>query len=132
MPIPALHRERLKRAIEDHEAELYESGRPLSPERARVHKVLIELGRNEDVLALIDDSLDSPELAGQLSPEPDAVLRARGSTLPERVTMRVVPDYGDHPQPTLRFQFQVRGLTMFADWGPESGPSARARGPHEP
>ncbi|MFD0229653.1 hypothetical protein ACWGPD_09535 [Streptomyces hirsutus] len=132
MPIPALHRERLRRAIEGHEAELYEKDRPLSPERARVHKILIELGRNEDVLALIDDFLDSSELAGQLSTDPDAVLSTRGITLPEGVALRVVPGHDDHPQPVLRFQFRVRGLTMFADWDPESGPYARARGPHEP
>ncbi|MFE9627645.1 hypothetical protein [Streptomyces sp. NPDC006527] len=130
MPIPVLHRERLERALKGHEAAL-NGGKPLSPDRARVHRTLLELGRNEELLTLIEDFVDSPELAARLRTDGDSVLSARGIKLPEGVTMQVVHCDGDQPRPLLRFTFAVRGLRMLADWDPESGPCARVRGPHE-
>ncbi|MBT2543056.1 hypothetical protein J7E99_20660 [Streptomyces sp. ISL-44] len=121
MPISALHRERLERALQGHEAGLSNAG----PERAKVHTALLALGRNQDLLALIDDFLDSTEVVQVLRADGASVLRARGITLPEGVTMRVV-DGSDSLPPVLRFQFTVRSLTVFADWDPATGGSARA------
>lgn len=131
MPIPALHRERLERALEGHEAALSNGGKPLSPDRARVHRTLLELGRDEELLTLIEDFVDSPEFAVRLRTDGDSVLRARGIKLPEGVTMQVVHCDDGHPRPLLRFTFAVRGLRMLAYWDPESGACARVRGPHE-
>jgi hypothetical protein len=125
MPISALHRERLERALQGHEAGLSNDAQPPGPERAKVHTALLALGRNQDLLALIDDFLDSTEVAQALRTDGASVLRARGITLPEGVTMRVVEGQDSLP-PVLRFQFTVRSLTVFADWDPATGASARA------
>ncbi|MET7621878.1 hypothetical protein [Streptomyces sp. NPDC005408] len=131
MPISALHRERLERALQGHEAGLNNSDKPPGPERSKLHTTLLELGRNPYVLTLIDDFLDSPELTRELRTDGASVLRARGITLPEGVTMRVVDGDSDGQQPVLRFQFKVRSLTVFADWDPATGASSRACAPHE-
>ncbi|MER6408812.1 hypothetical protein [Streptomyces viridosporus] len=96
-----------------------------------MHRTLLELGRDEELLTLIEDFVDSPEFAVRLRTDGDSVLRARGIKLPEGVTMQVVHRDDGHPRPLLRFTFAVRGLRMLAYWDPESGACARVRGPHE-
>ncbi|KAB1144990.1 hypothetical protein F7R91_20150 [Streptomyces luteolifulvus] len=126
MPIHPLHRERLERALEAHETALQYTDKPLSPTRTKVHRVLLELGRDDDILKLIDDFVDSPQLADEIRYDGYSVLSARGIKLPETVTMKVVNGNGKDPQPILRFQFTVRSLTVLADWDPKSGACTRA------
>jgi hypothetical protein len=127
MPISALQRERLERSLREHEVLLQRSDRPLSDVAATVHGILLELGRNEDVLALVDDFVDSSELADKLRDDASSVLRARGIDLPEGVTMHVVDGYGDEPKPILRFEVAVRNVSVLAEWDPKLGVSTQVQ-----
>ncbi|MFJ1610031.1 hypothetical protein ACIOHS_42890 [Streptomyces sp. NPDC088253] len=131
MPISAVQRDRLENALQGHEAALSNSDEPPSPLRARVHATMVQLGRDEDVLTLVSDFMDSPTLVDELRADGAAVLRDRGISLPEGVTMQVVDGYGGDPPPILRLVLTVRSLTLFADWDPRTGASVRARAPFE-
>jgi hypothetical protein len=125
MPITTLHRERIERSLAGHEAVLHSSDRPPSPMKAKVHTILLELGRNNDLLTLVDDFVDSAELVDELRDHGASVLRDRGITLPEGVTMGVVDDHGDESKPILRFQFAVQKSTIIVDYDPIVGASTR-------
>jgi len=125
MPISSLQRERLERSLQEHEAALKRSDRPLGVVAATVHRILIELGRDGDVLALISDFVDSSELADELRNDGASVLRARGIKLPEGVTMQVVDDNGGKPRAVLRFEVTARNVCVRADWDPELGVSTQ-------
>ena len=131
MPITALQRERLKRSLDDHEAALRSRDAPPSPMRATIHSILLELGRNEDLLTLVGDFVDSPDLTDELRDKGTSVLAARGITLPDGVAMQVLDGDGERPTSTLRFEFTVRNITILVDWDPELGASTRARAPYE-
>jgi hypothetical protein len=121
MPITAVLRERLQRALSEHEALLKNTERPLSARSAKVHKILLELGQNEKLLTLIADFVDSPDLCDELRRNPTSELRARGIELPKNVTMRVLDGYGKDPKPILRFEISVGNATVLADWDPDVG-----------
>ncbi|MFF1444598.1 hypothetical protein [Streptomyces sp. NPDC058295] len=131
MPISALQRDHLENALQGHEAALRHNDEPSSPLRARVHATMIQLGRDENVLTLLSDFMDSPALVDELRTNGAAVLRDRGISLPEDVTMQVVDRYGGDPPAILRFVLTMRSLTLFADWDPRTGVSVRARAPFE-
>jgi hypothetical protein len=125
MPISALQRERLERSLREHETALQSSNRPLNAVAARVHRTLVEIGRDENILALVNDFVDSSELADELRDDSYSALRARGIELPEGVTIDVVN--GEGPKPVLRLEVTARNATVLVDWDPELGVSTQAR-----
>src|SRR4051812_19766423 len=129
MPISALQHERLERSLREHETALQSSNRPLSDVAAKMHRTLVDIGRNENILALVNDFVDSSELADELRDNSSSALRARGIDLPEGVTIHVVngDGDGDEPKPILRLEVTVRNATVLVDWDPELGVSTQAR-----
>jgi hypothetical protein len=131
MPITPLQRQRLEQALDDHEAVLNAADRPRSSTSARVHQLLVELGRDERVLALIDDFVDVPTVAEELRSDPSAALRTRGIELPNGVAVHVLDGYASEVRPVLRFEIKVRNATVLADWEADVGACVRlARIPH--
>lgn len=125
MPITQLQRQRLERALEGHEAMLNAADRPRSSTSVKVHQVLVELGRDEQVLALIDDFVDVHTVAKELRTDPSAALRARGIELPDGVTVHVLDAYAGETKPVLRFEIKVGNATVLADWNANVGACVR-------
>ena len=125
MPITPLQQERLERALREHATVLDDKERRLSSTARRVHEVLIELGRNQDLLALIAEFVDSPTVSDGLRRDPDGEVAARGIELPEGVSVRVLPGGDANPNDILRFQVQVGNAVVLADWDPAVGPRVK-------
>ena len=125
MPITPLQQVRLVRALRDHAAALDDKERRLSSTARRVHEVLIELGRNQDVLALIAEFVDSPVLSDGLRRDPAGEIAARGIDLPEEVSVHVLQGGGTRPGDILRFRLQVGNAVVLADWDPAIGPRVK-------
>ncbi|MBC3190956.1 hypothetical protein H7X46_07755 [Pseudonocardia sp. C8] len=119
-----LHREWIDRAVAGHEAALRAPTRPLSPMQTMVHTILLELGRNKELLALVDEFVDSAELVDEIRTDGESVLAARGISLPDGVSMCVVEPAGT-PIPVLRFRFSVRSSVVIVDYHPVMGVSTR-------
>lgn len=128
MPITALQRERLERALRDHDARVNGTERQLTSTSETVHRILLDLGKNEQLLDFISDFVDSADLGEEARRDPASVLSARGIELPDNVTMRVLDGYGVDPKPILRFEVTVRNATVFADWDPDVGACVRLAG----
>ena len=70
MPITALQRERLEHALQDHDARVNGAERQLSSTSETVHRILLDLGRNEQLLDLISDFVDSPAVCNERAATP--------------------------------------------------------------
>jgi hypothetical protein len=125
MPITPLQRQRLERALDDHEAMLNAADPPRSSTSVRVHQLLVQLGRDERVLALVGDFVDVPTVAEELRSDPIATLRSRGIELPDGVTVHVTHRYASEAKPVLRFEIKVRNATVLADWDADVGACVR-------
>jgi hypothetical protein len=131
MPITALQSERLQRALSEHDAALKNTERRPSSSSAKVHKTLLDLGRDEKLLTLIADFVDSPDLSDKLRRNPTSELHARGIELPDNVTMRVLGGSGEYPKRILRFEIKVRNATVLADWDPDVGACVKLARPSQ-
>jgi hypothetical protein len=129
MPISTAQRQRLERALNDHEAALTSNERKLTSSSARVHEILLELGRNERVLTLIADFVDSPTVSHDLRRNAASELTARGIDLPDGVVVRVIDSYGGGERSILRFEVSVGNATVLADWDPDAGACVRLARP---
>jgi hypothetical protein len=124
MPITDLQRERLRQGLDQHEAALARKGGQLSSSAARIHGILLEMGRDEKLLSLITDFVDSPEVAQELRSNPSAALDTRDIQLLDNVTIRVLGS-DDDQKPILRFEIKMERTTILADWDPDVGPSMK-------
>jgi hypothetical protein len=82
-----------------------------------IHRTLLKLGRDSDILNLINELYENPELIEELRKNCSSVLRQRGILLPEGVTVSVI----EEPGRGVRADFTINGTKVFAQWSPKVG-----------
>ncbi|MFH8574306.1 hypothetical protein [Streptomyces sp. NPDC017993] len=127
MPIPDIHRQRLDRALREHDRALER----ISREKIRleteeeIHRILLALGRDPGVLDGLCAIHEDPEIIDELEKDADSVLQERGVSLPSGVTIRVA-----EPHRAVQADISVRGTVFVVQWDLELGLStALASGP---
>ncbi|NEM04698.1 S8 family serine peptidase [Geodermatophilus normandii] len=127
-----VHLAALARALQAHEDELArmdETGVGADSALRQAHQLLLRLGKDPAVLALVHDVIGDPGLVEKLRDDKTAVLQDRGVVLPAGAVGHVVdrPGAGDGAgaRQALVVEFGVSGLRCTAQWDPELGFSAR-------
>jgi hypothetical protein len=91
MALPKTHMQRLKRDLAEHSTEigkLEEQRRALSHASA-LHKALVELGSDENLIGALGELYDRPDLFGEAAQNPRAFLASRGTRLPRGAKIAV-------------------------------------------
>ncbi|GAB3319060.1 hypothetical protein GCM10027451_38460 [Geodermatophilus aquaeductus] len=127
-----VHLVALAKALRTHEEELDrldEAGESADSPLRRAHEVLLRLGRDRGVLALVGEAIGDPALVQKLRDDQAGVLRDHEVVLPPGAVGSVVdrPAGGDGTgaRQALVVEFAVAGLRCTAEWDPELGFSAR-------
>ena len=94
MPIPPEHLERLEAELSDHESRL----RTLRPQitaleaEASAHEMVLMLGRNPDLLRVLNELHDQPDLGERIAKDPNSFFEERGIEVPDGATVTVTTD----------------------------------------
>jgi hypothetical protein len=94
MPIPREHLDRLEAELSDHESRL----RTLQPQitaleaEASAHEMVLRLGRNPELLRVLNELHDEPDLGERIAKDPDSFFKERGIEVPDGATVTVTTD----------------------------------------
>src|SRR5690348_10647700 len=121
MPLPEDHLKRLRGDLQNHDKELQDletGGHKNDPhvrKRIRLHKAILQIGRDESILKAIEELYDKPDLAGQLASNPAGFTAARGIHLPSDATGIVV--LRQRPGPVaVGMDFRVEDIAFRLGW----------------
>lgn len=90
MPLPQQQRAQLKADLQVHQKRVdsLKARQADITNELEVHDVIMRLGQDPKILALLDEMYDHPEIADQMKGNPQAYLQSRGIVLPPGGTVR--------------------------------------------
>ena len=89
MPVPQNQLDQLNAGLQDHDkrlASLEATQTDISSE-IEVHNIVLQVGRDPKVLAMLGDVHDNPALADQIKSDPQGFVQSRGIQLPPGATI---------------------------------------------
>jgi hypothetical protein len=130
MPIPQRHRELLESELQDHDALVKKleqhpgRDRPEMKAQIKLHKTILKVARDANIIKTLDELHDSPELAAQLARNTKAFTEARGIRLPSEATTVVV--LSQSPEPVaVGVDFNVSSIHFRLEWNATDGFAVR-------
>jgi hypothetical protein len=91
MPIPDSHLRKLEKELLGHDKRLQALEASIRAQQieAEMHRMVVKLGRNEKLLALLGHIRENPQLARRAEEDPHALAAERGLELPEDTSFRI-------------------------------------------
>jgi hypothetical protein len=124
MPIPEHHLRRLDENLSAQENWLANLQRHIAglQDEASAYEVMLALGRDQDLLHVLEELHDQPELFEQVADDPRAFLERRGVRLPEdaAVTVKAVTVNRHQPRYAVEARFVRETLTFGVGWSPRA------------
>jgi hypothetical protein len=120
VPIPDDHLQRLEADLSAREGWLRTLRRQIATleDEASAHEMILALGRDPDLLHVLHELHDHPELGQRIAEEPRSFFEERGVRVPEGATVTAT---SDQESTTIEARFVTQSLQYGGGWSRRDG-----------